>query len=274
MEHGENSDRLLPGLNQEGETAEKQIETVSLELPNQDILRILEKDRIVSVDLSLTPEEKESIQKFKVEKNIADFNYWGSVSDENLPQVLKHYLNEIGENSEATVEIITRLMARIAEGVARHFNTKFVWIESRSFLPNNTFETSRWHSDGKYFAPYTTYKLVAAIKGPQTRFGDTSEPEKFVELSIAENKEKHGSAEDIRIRKEIDAIVSEVHLPAKENATVYLASGDDAFIHSEPLINEERLFISVIPGSEEEINEWRIRMEKKRQRKSQDNKPQ
>ncbi|MEK7136473.1 MAG: hypothetical protein AAB821_02685 [Patescibacteria group bacterium] len=120
-----------------------------------------------------------------------------------------------------------------------------------------------------FFNPITAHKLVVAIKGPQTRFGRTTDKERFVQLSIDENKEKHGSEEDIRIRKELDLIVEEIHAPEKDTAAVYLVSGDEAVVHSEPPINESRLFISMIPGSKEEISEWRNRMEQKRLRKQQ-----
>lgn len=257
----------VPGNKQEQKIQEPKIKIVNFETPYEDVFKILEEERIVSLDLNLTAEERESIRNLKIESDTSHLNYFGNVDSNDLSSNLDLYLKSIGENSEETIERVSRLIKRIAEGLARHFNTKFVWIDSKSMLPNDYFITPRWHTDAKFYNPLTAYKLVMAIKGPQTRFGSTAESEKFVQLSIEENKEKHGSEEDMRIRKELDLIVNEVQMPSKENPTLYLVSSDDAYIHSEPHIDEERIFIAIVAGTEEEINEWSNRTEQKKLRK-------
>ncbi len=252
---------------QEQRIQEPQIKVVNFETPGEEVLRILKEERIVSLDLNLTAEERESIRNFKIENGTSHLNYFGNVDSSDLASSLNLYLKSIGENSDETIEKISRLVKRMAEGLAQHFDTKFVWIDSKSMLPNDYFITPRWHTDAKFYNPLTAYKLVMAIKGPQTRFGSTAEFEKFVQLSIDENKEKHGSEEDIRIRKELDLIVNEVQMPSKENPTLYLVSSDDAYIHSEPHIDEERIFIAIVAGTEDEINEWSNRTEQKKLRK-------
>lgn len=244
-----------------------QIETVSFGTPHEDVQRFLAKNRLISIDLQLTPIERESIQNLVISENIGDFEYRGSADDLNLPSVLGTYLKRIGDNSEEVVRNVTSLMVRFAEGSARFFDTKLIWIESRSFTPNNYFETPRWHTDAKFFNPYEPYKTVVALKGRQTRFGVTTDPDRFIELSALENKEKHGSEEDLKIREQLDEITIEIGTPHEENGAVFLVGGNNAIIHTEPRIDTQRLFFSVIAGPKEEMDEWYNRMDKKRSRK-------
>jgi hypothetical protein len=254
-------------LETNGENLTLQIEPVSFDTPREYVQRLLSKNRLVSVDLQLTPSERENAQKLAITKNIGKFEYRGSIDDNNLLSTLNHYLNTLGENPDDVIESIAHLIDRFARGSAGFFDSRLIWIESRSFTPNNYFDIPRWHTDAKFFNPHRPYKSVVAIKGPQTRFGVTTDLEKFIQLSILENKEEHGSEEDLRIRTQLDEIVKETGNPGEENATIFLVGGNDAIIHSEPKTDEQRLFVSVITGPEEEMNEWYRRMDKKKQRK-------
>lgn len=245
-----------------------QVKTTTFEVSSENFLENLEKDRIISIDLELTEKEKETLKRLEINKNSDNFHYWGNTDSVELYASLNLFLKDIGENSENTIEEISKLIIRIGQGLSKVFNTESVWYEMRSITPNNFFTTPRWHTDAKFFNPLNAHKLVFALKGAQTRFGITTDKDRFVQLSIDENKEKHGSEEDIRIRKELDLIVDEIYpTSGDQNATVYLVTGDDAIIHSEPQINESRLFMSIIPGTEDEISEWKHRMEEKRLRK-------
>lgn len=250
-----------------GENLALQIEPVSFDTPREYVQGLLSKNRLVSVDLQLTPSERENAQRLAITKNVGKFEYRGSIDDDNLLPTLNHYLNTVGENPEDVIESMAHLIDRFARGSVGFFDSRLIWIESRSFTPNDYFDIPRWHTDAKFFNPYRPYKSVVAIKGPQTRFGVTSDPERFVQLSILENNEQHGSEEDLRIRRQLDEIVEETENPGEENATIFLVGGNDAVIHSEPKTDGQRLFVSVITGPEEEMNEWYNRMDKKKQRK-------
>src|SRR5260221_9342079 len=106
-----------------------QTETVSFGTPRKDVQRLLAKDRLVSVDLQLTPVERESIQNLVISENIGDFEYRGTTNDPNLPPILTAYLKRIGDNSEEVVRNVSGLMVRFAKGSAQFFDTNLIWIE-------------------------------------------------------------------------------------------------------------------------------------------------
>src|SRR3990167_9589495 len=240
------------------------IKIVALEADKHVIITSLNDQRMISIDLQLSPEEKKVLQDLKIgiEGGTGNFLYWGSVDNEALPLNLKSYVGTIGENNDITADVISRLILRIAKHVTKYFDTKFAWIETKTFLANDTFVIPRWHIDDKFFKPHTAYKLVWAVKGSQTRFGVTENSMEFSRLTTLEIQAGHGTGENIRIRKELDRIVNEIKMPEKENAVLYRSAGENPVVHSEPHMSENRLFLGIVPGTREEINEW---YERKRQ---------
>ncbi len=244
------------------------VETVSFDSSSAEVLEALKRDRIVSFDLGLTEEEKDAVSKLEIAKNSDNFHFWGKADSAELRERLNSFLADIGENPEERVAEVAGLIARIGEGLTKATDAEAVWYEIRSMMPNDYFVTPRWHTDAKFFNPLKAHKLVYAVKGRQTRFGVTTDQDRFVQLSIAENNEQHGSPEDIRIREDLDSIVTEFDPGAEGgDAPLYLVTGDEAVIHSEPVIDRPRLFMSIIPGTEDEIAEMRHRMEQKWARK-------
>lgn len=241
------------------------IKTIPLDADKNFVITSLNNQRMVSVDLQLSPEEKKVLQDLKVgiEGVIGNFLYWGSVDNETLPLNLRSYIGTIGENDDITADVISKLIIRIAKHVTQYFNTEFAWIEIKTFLENDTFIIPRWHIDDKFFKPHTAHKLVWAIKGSQTRFGITENPMEFSRLTVLEIQAGHGTDENIRIRKELGQIVNEVKISEKEAAVLYRSAGENPVVHSEPHMSENRLFLGVVPGTREEISEWYERKKQK-----------
>lgn len=213
---------------------------------------------MVSVDLQLSPEEKKVLQDLKIgaEGVIGNFLCWGSIDNEALPSNLKSYIGTIGKNNDITASVISQLIVRITKNVTQYFNTEFAWVETKTFLANDTFVIPRWHIDDKFFKPHTVYKLAWTVKGSQTRFSVTENSMEFSRLTTLEIQAGHGTDENIRIRKELDQIANEIKMLEKENAVLYLSAGENPVVPSEPYMSENRLFLGVVPGTREEINEW------------------
>ena len=243
---------------------EPTINTISLSTEN-DVVNILKHDRIVSIDLQLTPEEEIARKQLNinVESVLGNFLFWGKVNDKDLLKNLELYINTIGKNDAKVSKVISQLLVRIAGHITGYFGTEYAWIETKTFISNKTFVVPRWHVDDKFFKPHTAYKLVWAVKGAQTRFGTTKNLDEFNALTVQEIQAGHGTDENIRVRKSIDSLVDEIHAPRKDTAVLYRSGGKDPFIHSEPHMDENRLFIAVVPGTKEEIGEW---FERKRQK--------
>ncbi|MEK7136472.1 MAG: hypothetical protein AAB821_02680 [Patescibacteria group bacterium] len=151
MNRNEGSDLRTSESNQEGGAEKHQIKTVSFETPSEEVLESLKEDLMVFVDLNLIPKEKETLQALEVEKSTEDFHYWGAPNSEELLANLNVFLGSVGENSEDRIREVSDLFVRIAEGLIRIYDAEAVWIESRAILPNNFFETPRWHTDAKFF---------------------------------------------------------------------------------------------------------------------------
>jgi len=241
------------------------IKTVSLDADKNVVIASLNDQRMISIDLLLSPEEKKVLQSLKisVEGVLGNFLYWGSVDNEDLPSNLKLYIGTVGENNDITADVISKLIVRIANHVTKYFDTKFAWIETKTFLANDTFVIPRWHIDDKFFKPHTAYKLVWAIKGSQTRFGVTEVPTEFSKLTALEIQAGHGTDENVRARKELDQMVNKVKTQGNEAAVLYRSAGENPVVHSEPHMGENRLFLGIVPGTKAEISEWYERKKQK-----------
>jgi hypothetical protein len=246
------------------------IKKFPLSIAGDQIKEYLIRDGMVSIDLQLTPGERQILQDFRIETDSisGNFLYWGSVNNPKLLSNFELYLSKLGKNKPEDVSTVNNLIMRIAKSVTRYLDTEFAWIETKTFLANETFVVPRWHTDNKFFVPHTAYKLVWAAMGPQTRFGIAKNPESFKELTKQEINAGHGTEDNIRVRKEIDQIVEEINLPEEVNAVLYRSGGENPMVHSEPYMSEDRLFIAIVPGSKEEIIEWHERKKQKDIRKN------
>jgi hypothetical protein len=176
----------------------------------------------------------------------------------------------MGRNDRADIEHVAAIIYRLASGVQTGFRKDASWVTVRISLPTSAFDIPRWHPDGGYFrTEVKTYKLVATLRGDQTLFGKVADQEAYRQLEEAERENRTRNqddpdaleAEDMRIRKELAHIIEPINAPHTGEATVYLVGDEDAVIHSEPPIREPRIFVSVLPGSREQIGEWRARSE-------------
>lgn len=236
----------------------------------KEVVTCLQEKNIVSIEIHLSPSMVEQLMALdiKVDESAGNFLYWGNVHADAsfLPHMLE-YMQSIGKNTPETAHAVSSLIGKLAEVVTDYFDTQFAWIETKTFLANDTFSVPRWHVDNKFFKPHTAYKFVWALKGAQTRFGSTGDAEEFDRLTVLEIAAGRGNEENIRIRRELDGIVDELQMPGERNATLYLSGGSDPVVHSEPLMTENRLFLAIVPGTEEEIREWHERKAQKDYRK-------
>ena len=241
-------------------------------------IEILKEKGIVSFDIELTQEERDSIQEVHIEKALPQFNYYGPANEE-LIQKLTTHLSRLEGSTEEIVGRVSGLVAKVAKGMQKDFNKEAAWVMVRVTLPNNAFDIPRWHQDGYYIkseegtseSEEKEYKLVFTVKGAPTRFAEIIDAEKYKQLNkesmtndrlnYDHNREKYYE-EDIKIRKEFALAVKEIEPTGKDQATMYRVGGEDAKVHSEPPMNTPRIFMSVVPGSSEQIEELKERYKK------------
>ena len=241
-----------------------------------DKMEALKEKGLVYFDVDLTDKEKEVAQEIKIEQS-KEFDYFGPLN-EDLIKNLAEYFSQLGKNSSETANILSEFVARMAEETKREFNAEWVWVNLRTTLPTHEYDLARWHKDGGYFqSDEEFYKFVFPIKGLPTRFakvaeGKEAEYEKLqqedgknnTKLFNEEINEEEFERENTRIRKALILVVEEIESPGNEQAALYAVNNrQTSKIHSEPPMNNEngRIFLQVLPGPKEKIEEWQRRCE-------------
>ena len=243
----------------EGEPKFEQEKSLEDQINSPENVELLKKQNWISIETNLTNKEKESIEQVNIERQLQPFDYYGPASDE-LMEKLEDYFKKIGDNSKIVTENISQVINRVSNGVARGFNKESMWVSVRIALPNDEFDVPRWHPDGNYFkSADKVYKLVMTVKGPSTLFAEKIDPEKFEKLMGSSQLEEDDD-QIKKIRQKVDLCVNKIDIPQEEKAVIYLVGHKDAVVHSEPDIKEPRIFVSVLPGSKQQISEWNNRL--------------
>lgn len=105
----------------------------------------------------------------------------------------------------------------------------------------------RWHWDGYYYSPYSgfIFKFATVLKGNPTLFYQLPKDlRKFFE----QHSDDREFLSRLLERKNIETARS------GQGAFFIVGDSDKAAAHSKPKIDSERLFFSILPGNEGEIN--------------------
>lgn len=120
-----------------------------------------------------------------------------------------------------------------------------------------TYDLPRWHMDGNYYQPYNFNlpKFAATLKGDATFFYPPTEVERKDVINYAQDDERGLLASHLN-QKRI-AI-------AEYGFGCFFRVGDPlhAAVHSEPPIQQERLFLSMVCGSAEQIADLKTRWDR------------
>lgn len=241
----------------------------------KEMINILNEKHILILDVDLNSAEQKSIAKMRIEnekirtdKDLQEFNHFGLI-DDGLIGKLAGYFEKLGNNSEETIRGISGLVVRIGGNMAQGLHKEASWVCVRTSLPSDEYDIPRWHTDHRYFkSEEPIYKLVFTIKELPTRFAEKIDIEKYRQAGAGysrnyglnfQNNPEEFKKEDMRIRKEIIPTVKEIGPFSKEQAVIYLVGNKDAKVHSVPKIDQPRIFMSVVVGSFDEINEWKER---------------
>jgi hypothetical protein len=226
--------------------------------------------------LDLTDDEIKQNQNLEIE-NHKTYEYYGKVNALDYSDI-ENYIEKIGNNDEETIKSIYNSIQKIIKQFMEHYNNKYrsvdsVWISIRPTNPRDDFKIPRWHRDGKYFTTEEgekAYKFVTCLKGPTTLFVTDNEViAKYREVSEEETKKKRkltfDSFEeqikytDENVRPLLADVIGNDYESVPDNHGLIFLVGDPNYgvIHSEPDKNVDRLFMSILPGSEEQIREWK-----------------
>jgi len=190
-------------------------------------------------------------------------------SPDDMTNQLNEFLVTIGNNDQEGIDQLSGSIQGAVVSMMKDFGAEAAHVIVRVKLPTEEFSLPRWHRDGSFFVRENgnkIFKKVLTLKGVPTRFATISDEEAFQEIERAELKNNtklfEGSIsdedykkEDIRIRNLYVNIANELSPLASGQSMVYEIGGNEQVLHSEPDINESRIFMSVIVGSKDEIEE-------------------
>jgi len=197
------------------------------------------------VDLKFSDIENSFLDQIKVNEQ-GEYSKLGNL--EVLSEELLSYLRALGNEDEDVVHGVARIISRIVKSVVKASGKETAWVAVRASVPNSYFDIPRWHQDGYFYSPYEgfAYKFATVFKGASTLFYPLPD-----ELSI----EFQNHLDD---RKFLSELLDPLYIQkAPLRAGTFFIVGDQeaAAVHSEPSMHEPRLFLSVLPGNQDEIQE-------------------
>ena len=226
--------------------------------------------------IKLTDSESNVINNLQVAKQ----SYFEHFGDLNLLD-FEDFFSKIG-NDLKSVKIIEKVIRKITKKVLSGFGMDHFWISVRAVLPSSRFDIPRWHYDGTYFENITQQaKFAMILKGPGTLFIKKSKKvvesyNKILDQSSKEFREildkNKIDFKDYKAQFEVQHKNDEKYRPKfvkelskykvkqiKNNKGVIFWGGKNrnvvSALHSEPKIDQPRLFISILPGTKEMIEE-------------------
>jgi len=177
---------------------------------------------------------------------------------------LVDYFKSLGTNIDQDCITYSRLIFRLINLVRQIKSNTSCWLSIRSSIPNDDdYKIPRFHKDGKYYSTKENeivQKFILTIKGPGTLICEPTEQgqQKFDEVFYNTNN----TFSDLEIREKLAHALIDEHIhQLTNNQGCFFTVGSDlkSSIHSEPNITQPRLFISILPGTFEQIEELRIR---------------
>lgn len=231
--------------------------------------------------MKYTNTEKQCINNFHLDdkQQYNEYSHFGKIK--NMKN-LKKFLSTIGQNDMNMTTKMKKIIKKITKIVIKGYNTKYFWISIRISQPNDLFKTPRWHQDGLFFNNNDHQsKFITVLRGDGTLLIESNETCLSQYTEIFDENMKYNRDNNIRNFKEQIKIQDEIFRPkmAKKlseskdckiiqlnndnGAIFYVGDFKTAAIHSEPMINYPRIFISILPGSEKDIKVLAIRFGKK-----------
>lgn len=229
-------------------------DTLLSEQVRDSLIKISPETPFVIFDLNLSQKNINTLKKLKVNSfsSYSNMNNNGDLNIDNPHSEISQFLQGLGNSAElsnSASKIITKIIFQSLIGCKR----ERAHIQLISFSHTDAYDIPRWHRDGSLDGGY---KIVMALKGPQTLFypqalfHPSPEMQEFYFMGFNFiDWTKHRMA----LAKMLD--MSQV-ISANHNQAVIFLMGDNGALHSEPPIHEDRLFLA-ISYDEEEIKELR-----------------
>lgn len=236
------------------------------------------------IPIKYTKQDSSTLNSFTINSQ-KSYNFYGSTHLSQKNNVYS-YLKTISNSNDKIIKNTEIIIHKIINSVLEGFDTDCYWLAIRSFLKNKDYEIPRWHKDGTHLASIRTPqpKFALALKGAGTLFIENTKKNndlynKIQQKMASENYPKKPHTEytkedyDIyfKIEKKYRKIFatkfkSQSIIQIKPRNGVVFFGGvdsDKSAIHSEPNMEEDRLFISILPLTKESLILMKEKYEKK-----------
>jgi hypothetical protein len=207
------------------------------------------------VDLGLTNAELALVDELKFNKispdSTSQYDRFGNLY--LLKDELPIFLSHIGDNNEEVIQAVTQMISSTVAHVIKATEKATAWVCVRVSTPMHAFDMPRWHTDGMYYGlndPYLSsepvLKFAAVLKGSPTLLLKLSDDMRNIFNLNRNNRALLAELLDI----------NKAESPKRgEGVFFVVADNKISAVHSEPRMNENRLFFSILVGNESEINE-------------------
>lgn len=205
----------------------------------------------VCFDLNLSRAEKAALRKLQVSETSSYDNF---DRHDVIETDARRFLESQGNGADLARQG-AKTIAQSVQRIMAAMKAEAAWVTLRASVPTDAYDTPRWHQDGYFYAPFEGDQRKAAVtlKGSGTLFKNMPDS-----LRDAFNKFR-GLPPDMEVRKQVDALVG--HIPTETvkpgEGAFFVVGSPRGAVHSEPPTHEQRLFLSVVPGSKDQIEELR-----------------
>ena len=223
----------------------------------QSIAQAAAKDEsFVNFDLHLSPEARSDIERLNVERidSYDNFGHTDSVLEDSAK-----FLESLG-NDPALSRRVAETIDQLVKDSLSAVNAETAWFTIRAFTPIDDFDIPRWHTDGTFYdkTDVDQRKVAMTLKGPGTLLNNLPQSLRQTFNSVARSFESDSPENRRTLEKLVDPVNTQAGTAGQ--GTIFIVGSDErAAVHSEPPIHSERLFMSLLPGTREQIAELRER---------------
>ena len=238
-------------------------------------------DSYAYFDLNLSDEQKTALEKMTIrplaeyanddelEELLSKMSHTNYGELDNLAAELNSYMTEkLGETNPGICLVVIELIMDIIKKVCDYYNQESALIMLRTTpSENKLYDIPRWHTDGSFFLKgEREYKTVVTLVGPGTLFYKLPDEQRsaFNEVSGIKLTTLTPSKSEIKIKAQesrmktyaICTDESRIDSPAQYQGAMFVTGcKKTSMVHSEPKMTGKRFFLSVQPGSKEQIAE-------------------
>ncbi|MBV8661089.1 MAG: hypothetical protein JO129_03015 [Candidatus Dependentiae bacterium] len=223
-----------------------------------------QKQPFACFDLNISQEELQVLQSLIINEteNCCKphvLNYYGNLAQFQLKVV--DYLQLLGNSKEDSL-IAAEIIHKIVSDCLSALDLPEAWIAIRAFEPNDLYDIVRWHIDSERLYKINSgflLKVVCTLKGDSTLLCNVPKNarDEFLKIQTKKYSDPKGQQGYLK-RKDIADLLQIYEVESAEpgqGAIFIIGSETIGAIHSEPAIDKDRIFMSIVPGTHEQIQE-------------------